>query len=92
MPYLQRLIAHHCTHVPFENTSLHYSSTRTLPLSIDHLFTKIVTNRRGGYCLELNTFFAVLLRTLGFELYTVGARVCLADVYTATFVSPFPTP
>lgn len=44
------------------------------------LFEKIVggaggKGRRGGYCMENNTFFGTVLRSLGFDVYAVGARV-----------------
>ncbi|ERF68424.1 hypothetical protein EPUS_03742 [Endocarpon pusillum Z07020] len=29
----------------------------------------------GGYCMENNTFMATVLRSLGYVLYTAGARV-----------------
>lgn len=30
---------------------------------------------RGGYCMENNCFFGTILRSLGFDIYSVGARV-----------------
>ena len=40
------------------------------------LFEKIVGQGRGGEGMENNTFFGTVLRSLGFEVYAVGARVC----------------
>jgi arylamine N-acetyltransferase len=66
---------HHMARVPFESLSLHYSRYRLLSLDPEDLFNKIVGTGRGGYCMEVNTFFATILRTLGFTLFSVGGRV-----------------
>jgi N-hydroxyarylamine O-acetyltransferase len=59
--------------VPFENLSIHLGE----PVSLDEddLVTKIVRNRRGGFCYELNGTFALLLETLGAQVTRVAARV-----------------
>lgn len=75
---VQRL---HMARVPFESLSLHYSRHRLLSLDPEDLYTKIVGTGRGGYCMEVNTFFATILRTLGFALISVGARVKGGDGY-----------
>ncbi len=66
----------HLTAVPYENLDI----VRGIPLSlsVDALFEKIVTRRRGGYCFELNEMFAHLLRGLGFFVTDYFARF-LAD-------------
>jgi arylamine N-acetyltransferase len=74
---LRRLIAGHLHAIPFENLSLHYSTDRTIPLDAEFLFDKFVNRRHGGYCMEQNRAFSTLLRSLGFQLYTIGARVLL---------------
>jgi arylamine N-acetyltransferase len=66
---------HHMARVPFESLSLHYSRTRLLSLEPDDLYKKIVENGRGGYCMEVNAFFASVLRGTGFTLFSAGARV-----------------
>ncbi|KAM0324880.1 hypothetical protein ACHAQA_007846 [Verticillium albo-atrum] len=63
------------TSVPFESLSLHYSKHRRLSLDTEDLFTKVVTRRHGGYCMEVNTFFATVLRSLGFRLINAAGRV-----------------
>ncbi|UPL02864.1 hypothetical protein LCI18_013798 [Fusarium solani-melongenae] len=66
---------HQLVQVPFENLTLHYSWHRVINLDPEHLFNKIVCDaRRGGYCMENNTFFHVVLRSLGYTVYMVGAR------------------
>jgi arylamine N-acetyltransferase len=66
------------TSLPFENLSLHYSRTPAIDLHPTSLFEKIVANPaagRGGYCMELNTLFATVLRTLGFSVMSTGGRL-----------------
>ncbi|KAM0794749.1 hypothetical protein BDR22DRAFT_814679 [Usnea florida] len=70
---LTTLQKHHLATIPFENLNLHYSTHHTISLDPSSLFEKIVTRRRGGYCMETNTFFAVVLRSLGFRVR--GVRV-----------------
>jgi len=60
--------------VPFENLDL-YDYGVTLDFGINELFEKIVTQRRGGYCFELNALYMALLEELGFEVYPIGVRV-----------------
>jgi arylamine N-acetyltransferase len=67
--------------VPFENLELHYSQERQISLDPEDLFEKIVVsnNGRGGYCMENNTFFGTVLKSLGFEVIPTGARVLRSD-------------
>ncbi|KIX03370.1 uncharacterized protein Z518_06922 [Rhinocladiella mackenziei CBS 650.93] len=60
---------------PWGNVALHYSWHRTLSLDPEALFHKIVERRLGGYCMENNTFFSAVLRSLGYQLYVTGARI-----------------
>jgi N-hydroxyarylamine O-acetyltransferase len=63
----------HLYAVPFENLDIHLG--RPIVLDEDRLFDKIVRQRRGGFCYELNACFAALLRAMGFEVYMMSARV-----------------
>lgn len=63
----------HLLGVPFENLDIHLG--QPILLDEDHLFEKIVTHRRGGFCYELNGLFAALLRELGFDVKLLSARV-----------------
>jgi N-hydroxyarylamine O-acetyltransferase len=74
---LRALQITHLLTVPFENLSIH--SSEPIVLEDDALFAKIVTNRRGGFCYELNGLFAALLRDLGFEVAMVAAGVARSD-------------
>ncbi|KAG8666856.1 hypothetical protein FPOAC2_11991 [Fusarium poae] len=80
LEFLFALTKHQILTVPFENLTLHYSWHRTIDVNADHLFTKIVTEKRGGYCMENNSFFHTVLVSLGFEVYMVAARVFSPDV------------
>ena len=70
---LRRLHRGHLHTVPFENLSIHLGED--IPLETDALFDKIVTRRRGGYCYEVNGAFAALLRSLGYRVGLLAARV-----------------
>jgi len=78
---LTELQAHHLARVPFESISLHYSPHRILSLDPDDLFQKVVERSMGGYCVEMNTFFGDILRALGFNVLSIGARVKLGPVF-----------
>ncbi len=59
--------------VPFENLSIHLG--QPISLTDADLLSKIVAQRRGGFCYELNGAFGLLLEALGFEVQRVAARV-----------------
>ncbi|MFM8552046.1 MAG: arylamine N-acetyltransferase family protein [Nitrospiraceae bacterium] len=63
----------HALTVPFENLDVHLR--RPISLEPAALFHKIVQQRRGGYCYELNGLFAVVLEQLGFTVHRLLARV-----------------
>jgi arylamine N-acetyltransferase len=63
--------------IPFENINLHYSTHHSVSVHPEALFRKVIgdNNGRGGYCMENNRLFGTLLNSLGFTLYSGGARV-----------------
>lgn len=63
---------HHVCSVPFEDLDIHLN--KPLSLAPDALFEKVVRERRGGFCYELNTLFCALLKQIGFECRIVSAR------------------
>jgi arylamine N-acetyltransferase len=77
LDYLALLQKHQLAAVPFENLNLHYSAHHQVSIHPEELFRKIITdnNGRGGYCMENNCLFGTLLYTLGFTIYSGGARV-----------------
>lgn len=74
---LRSLHLAHLRSAPFENLDIHLG--RPIHLGLEHLFTKIVLARRGGFCYELNGLFAWLLRRLGFRVTLLSAGVVRAD-------------
>jgi N-hydroxyarylamine O-acetyltransferase len=75
---LKRLQLAHVFSVPYENVDI----IKNIPLSLDEeaLFEKIVINKRGGLCFELNTLFDKLLTNLGFETESYFPRFWRGEV------------
>ena len=79
-PGEETLVALHRAHmlaVPFENLDIHLGVENVL--DPEHVFDKVVTRRRGGWCYELNGSFARLLEALGFTVTRYSASVVLSD-------------
>lgn len=70
---LRNLHRQHLFTVPFENLDI--PMDRPIQLDPEHVYEKVVANRRGGYCYELNSLFRELLAALGFEAYMLSAQV-----------------
>jgi N-hydroxyarylamine O-acetyltransferase len=70
---LRALHARHPLAIPFEN--LDSVAGRAVRLDLESLQSKLVAARRGGYCFEQNLLFAHVLRTLGFDVTALAARV-----------------
>ena len=79
-PTPETLRAIHRAHlftVPFENLDIHLG--RKIICDEARFLHKIIHERRGGFCYELNGAFATLLRALGFQVTLLSARVPCAD-------------
>ena len=63
----------HMRSVPFENLDI--GQKRPIRLTEAALWEKIILQKRGGFCYELNGLFAWLLQQLGFEVTYLNARV-----------------
>ena len=63
----------HMLTVPFENLDI--ALGRRLVLDRRANYAKIVEQRRGGWCFELNGLFAWLLEQLGYRVTLLGSRV-----------------
>jgi N-hydroxyarylamine O-acetyltransferase len=72
---LHALTAAHTQRVPFENLDVLLG--RTICLDEGALFEKLVLQRRGGYCFEMNSLFMAVLEALGFDVMPLSARVRL---------------
>ncbi|KAK4693254.1 hypothetical protein P7C71_g4111, partial [Lecanoromycetidae sp. Uapishka_2] len=74
--YLNALHTHQLSTIPYENLAIHYSKDHKVSLDPQKIYEKIMAGRgRGGYCMENTIFFNHVLRALGFQVYTAGARV-----------------
>lgn len=74
---LARLHVAHLRHVPFENLDIPLG--RPIECRREAFYRKIVGERRGGFCYELNGLFAWLLGELGFRARLFSARVYRSD-------------
>jgi len=74
---LRSLHRAHLFTVPFENLDI--SLGRRIICDESRILHKIVNERRGGFCYELNGAFAALLRALGFQVTLLSARVARED-------------
>jgi N-hydroxyarylamine O-acetyltransferase len=73
---LETLIAvhrHHLLNIAYENLDIHLG--RTLELNPARAFEKIVLERRGGWCYEMNGLLAWALRKIGFEVQYLACAV-----------------
>jgi N-hydroxyarylamine O-acetyltransferase len=69
---LTKLQAAHLVRVPFEN--LHVFYRVGVRVDVDWSYFKLIEQRRGGWCFELNGCFAELLRRLGYEVDLLSCR------------------
>ena len=73
---------HHIVAIPYENLALHYSphhkiTPNDMMLDVQEIYSLIVQEDggRGGLCMQMNGMFATVLRSLGFEVMSTGARI-----------------
>jgi N-hydroxyarylamine O-acetyltransferase len=79
-PNLETLIALHRAHlqtIPYENLEIHFG--RKLELNLERIFERLVLERRGGWCYEMNGLFAWVLREIGFDVRLVSTQVTRSD-------------
>ena len=65
----------HLYHIPFENLGQHGAYGGPVSLDMEKIMDKILIRNRGGFCLELNSLFAQLLRQCGFSVSIIEAVV-----------------
>lgn len=63
----------HMMNIPFENLDI--GLKRPIKLGKEALWNKIIIQKRGGFCYELNGLFAWLLKQIGFDVTYLNARV-----------------
>jgi len=74
---LKLLQRQHLLTVPFENLDIHWK--RPIVLDDNSFYDKIVGEKRGGFCYELNGLFYKLLTEIGFKNKIISARVSKGD-------------
>lgn len=71
---LASLTRAHLEAIPFENLEVCLEE-RIPSMEPEDLYKKVVENRRGGWCFELNKLFCLLLQELGFTCHSVPCRI-----------------
>src|SRR5688572_29268766 len=70
---LRAVHLHHAQAIPFEN--LNPFLRIPVVLDTDSLYQKLVLNKRGGYCFEHNLLLSEVLKSIGFNVKGLAARV-----------------
>jgi N-hydroxyarylamine O-acetyltransferase len=70
---LKLLQKNHLLHIPFENLDIHWG--KPILLDTEKFYQKIVNEKRGGFCYELNGLFNYLLNKIGYQSKIISARV-----------------
>ena len=73
LEFLTELQRRHISTIPFENLDI--IAGRPVSLDRERLFEKIIVNKRGGVCSELNTLYNWLLASLGYEVVSYSSRI-----------------
>lgn len=63
----------HALNIPFENLDVYFK--KPVYLDKQSLYKKIVINKRGGYCFEMNGLLSIVLKELGFKVSNLLARI-----------------
>ncbi|XP_013152528.1 arylamine N-acetyltransferase, pineal gland isozyme NAT-3-like [Falco biarmicus] len=74
---LTDIFQHHIRAVPFENLNIHCGERIVLDLEVT--FNKIVRKNRGGWCMENNNLLSWVLKTLGYDVTLLGAKVFVPE-------------
>jgi N-hydroxyarylamine O-acetyltransferase len=70
---LRELQYNHVFAIPFETLDIH--NQIPILLQINFLYQKVIQDRRGGYCYELNVLFHNLLTLCGFDVSMIAGRL-----------------
>ncbi len=73
LPSLNDLVRRHLEAVPFENLDI--GRKRPIVLTTERVISKVVLQRRGGFCYEVNEAFRALLSELGYTVRRIEGRV-----------------
>ncbi|NXH88699.1 ARY2 protein, partial [Edolisoma coerulescens] len=72
------IFQHHIQAVPFENLSIHCGEG--IELDLEATYNKIVRKKRGGWCMENNYLLSWVLKTLGYDVTLLGAKVYVPEL------------
>lgn len=72
------IFQHHIQAVPFENLSIHCGEG--IELDLEATYNKIVRKNRGGWCMENNYLLSWVLKTLGYGVTLLGAKVYVPEL------------
>lgn len=67
---LQKLTFHNIISIPYENTQ--FLTKKYIPCDTDSLFQRIVVEKKGGICHDVNGLFGWFLSELGYKVVYVG--------------------
>lgn len=70
---LKLLQKEHLLKIPFENLDIHWK--HPIILDTENFYKKIIAEKRGGFCYELNGLFNELLKEIGFQTKIISAKV-----------------
>ena len=70
---LERLHQCHLLAVPYETYDVFLM--HSLDLDLERIYHKIVLQNRGGWCYEMNTLFAWVLKKIGFDLIEMAGYI-----------------
>lgn len=73
LKHLKLLQRQHLLAVPFENLDIYWD--RLITLDVDNFYQKVIENKRGGFCYELNGLFFELIKKLNYKCKMISARV-----------------
>ncbi|NXS09288.1 ARY2 protein, partial [Neodrepanis coruscans] len=71
------IFQHHIQAIPFENLSIHCGER--IELDLEATYNKIVRKKRGGWCMENNYLLSWVLKTLGYDVTLLGAKVYVPE-------------
>ena len=63
----------HLAHIPYENLDIQLGEKKILDET--RFETRLVGERRGGWCYEMNGLFSTALRQIGFQIERLGGAV-----------------
>lgn len=74
---LRTLHEAHVSNIPFENIDVFIG--KTIKLDEESIYSKLVEQKRGGYCYETNELFALALEYIGFKVHRLVSRVLFPE-------------